>query len=143
MDDAGILFSQRTGAAELRRLARRESGRVCQRVLMIANMLEQARFEPSVPLDSRRQNRECRLEYNPKSRPGLNKCGGQCRRHGCKLRWLAPAQLVSQELPRFVARVRDLFTVEEMRMHLNRIESERREYDASIATKFNNFSATR
>jgi hypothetical protein len=36
------------------------------------------------------------------------------------------------ELPRFVARVRDLFTVEEMRMHLNRIESERREYDASI-----------
>jgi hypothetical protein len=28
------------GAAELRRLARRESGRVCQRVLMIANMLE-------------------------------------------------------------------------------------------------------
>ena len=40
MDDAGILFSQRTGAAELRRLARRESGRVCQRVLMIASMLE-------------------------------------------------------------------------------------------------------
>ena len=40
MDDAGILLSQRTGAAELRRLARRESGRVCQRALMIANMLE-------------------------------------------------------------------------------------------------------
>jgi hypothetical protein len=38
----------------------------------------------------------------------------------------------AKELPRFVARVRDLFTVEEMRMHLNRIESERREYDASI-----------
>ena len=38
----------------------------------------------------------------------------------------------AKELPRFVARVRDLFTVEEMRTHLNRIESERREYDASI-----------
>jgi transposase len=33
-------FRSETGAAELRRLARRESGRVCQRVLMIANMLE-------------------------------------------------------------------------------------------------------
>jgi hypothetical protein len=33
-------FRSDPGAAELRRLARRESGRVCQRVLMIANMLE-------------------------------------------------------------------------------------------------------
>ena len=33
-------FRREPGAAELRRLARRESGRVCQRVLMIANMLE-------------------------------------------------------------------------------------------------------
>jgi putative transposase len=33
-------FRSEPGAAELRRLARRESGRVCQRVLMIANMLE-------------------------------------------------------------------------------------------------------
>jgi hypothetical protein len=40
MDDASTRFSQRTGATELRRLARRESGRVCQRVPMIANMLE-------------------------------------------------------------------------------------------------------
>jgi hypothetical protein len=40
MDDAGISLSQRTGAAELRRLAPREGGRVCQRVLMIANLLE-------------------------------------------------------------------------------------------------------
>jgi hypothetical protein len=38
----------------------------------------------------------------------------------------------ARELPRFVARVGNLFTVEEMRMHLNRIESERREYDASM-----------
>jgi transposase len=34
------VFRSETGAAELRRLARRESGRVCQRVLMIANMLD-------------------------------------------------------------------------------------------------------
>ncbi len=33
-------FRSEPEAAELRRLARRESGRVCQRVLMIANMLE-------------------------------------------------------------------------------------------------------
>src|ERR1700740_1146905 len=33
-------FRSEPGAAEQRRLARRESGRVCQRVLMIANMLE-------------------------------------------------------------------------------------------------------
>ena len=30
-------FRSEPGVAELRRLARRESGRVCQRVLMIAN----------------------------------------------------------------------------------------------------------
>jgi len=33
-------FRGEPGAAELRRLAGRESGRVCQRVLMIANMIE-------------------------------------------------------------------------------------------------------
>jgi hypothetical protein len=33
-------FRSELGAAELRRLARRESGRVGQRVLMIANLLE-------------------------------------------------------------------------------------------------------
>jgi hypothetical protein len=33
-------FRSEPGAAELRRLARQESGRVCQRVLMIANLLE-------------------------------------------------------------------------------------------------------
>ncbi len=37
---AAYFFRSEPGAAELRRLARRESGRVCQRVLMIANMLE-------------------------------------------------------------------------------------------------------
>jgi hypothetical protein len=38
-DDLGILFRSEPRAAEPRRLARRESGRVCQRVLIIANML--------------------------------------------------------------------------------------------------------
>ena len=33
-------FRSEPGAAELRGLARQESGRVCQRVLMIANLLE-------------------------------------------------------------------------------------------------------
>jgi transposase len=39
-DDVGILLPQRAGAAELQRLARQEGGRICQRVLMIGNMLE-------------------------------------------------------------------------------------------------------
>jgi DNA-binding SARP family transcriptional activator len=38
----------------------------------------------------------------------------------------------ARQLPRFVARVRGLFTVEEMRTHLNRIEREQQENDASI-----------
>src|SRR6202011_916405 len=43
-------FRGEPGAAELRRLARRESGRVCQRVLMIANMLEGMEHEGVVRL---------------------------------------------------------------------------------------------
>ena len=38
----------------------------------------------------------------------------------------------ARELPRFVARVRALFTVEEMRAHLKRIELEQREHEAYI-----------
>src|SRR6202035_5691171 len=38
------------GAAELRRLARHESGRVCQRVLMIANLLEGMEHEEAARL---------------------------------------------------------------------------------------------
>src|SRR5438477_5755357 len=38
------------GAAELRRVARRESGRVCQRVLMIANLLEGMEHEEAARL---------------------------------------------------------------------------------------------
>jgi hypothetical protein len=38
----------------------------------------------------------------------------------------------ARELPQFVARVRGLFTVEEMRTHLNRIECEQGDRDADI-----------
>ena len=43
-------FRSEPGAAELRRLARRENGRVCQRVLMIANMLEGMEHEEAARL---------------------------------------------------------------------------------------------
>jgi transposase len=43
-------FRSEPGAAELRRLARRESGRVCQRVLLIANMLEGMEHEAAARL---------------------------------------------------------------------------------------------
>src|SRR5260370_5595807 len=45
-----FFFRSAPGAAELRRLARRESGRVCQGVLMIANMLEGMEHEPAARL---------------------------------------------------------------------------------------------
>jgi len=38
----------------------------------------------------------------------------------------------ARELPRFVARVRRMFTPEEIQNHLARIEREKREYDAEI-----------
>jgi hypothetical protein len=41
----------------------------------------------------------------------------------------------ASELPRFVARVRNLFTVEEMRTHLSRIEREQRDGDAYIGER--------
>jgi putative transposase len=47
---SAYFFRSEPGAAELRRLARRESGRVCQRVLMIANMLEGMEHEPAARL---------------------------------------------------------------------------------------------
>ena len=55
-------FRSEPGAAELRRLARRESGRVCQRVLMIANMLEGMEHEEAAagraePVSRLRQTR--------------------------------------------------------------------------------------
>ena len=43
-------FRSEPGAAELRRLARAESGRVCQRVLMIANLLEGIEHEEAARL---------------------------------------------------------------------------------------------
>jgi transposase len=43
-------FRSEPGSAELWRLARGESGRVCQRVLMIANMLEGMEYEEAARL---------------------------------------------------------------------------------------------
>src|ERR1700674_5929552 len=43
-------FRSEPGAAELRRVARGESGRVCQRVLMIANLLEGMEHEEAARL---------------------------------------------------------------------------------------------
>jgi hypothetical protein len=40
---------------------------------------------------------------------------------------------LASELPRFVARVRGLFTVEKMRAHLKRIELAQREHEAYIS----------
>jgi len=50
MDMPAYFFRSDPGAVELRRLARRESGRVCQRVLMIANMLEGMEHEAAARL---------------------------------------------------------------------------------------------
>ena len=47
---AAYFFRSEPGAVELRRLARGESGRVCQRVLMIANMLEGMEHEEAARL---------------------------------------------------------------------------------------------
>src|SRR5258708_33034937 len=47
---AAYFFRSEPGAAELRRLARAESGRGCQRVLMIANMLEGMEHEEAARL---------------------------------------------------------------------------------------------
>src|SRR5206468_13046997 len=47
---AAYFFRSEPGAVELRRLARRESGRVCQRVLMIANLLEGMEHEDAARL---------------------------------------------------------------------------------------------
>src|ERR1700731_824778 len=47
---AAYFFRSEPGAAELRRLARGESGRVCQRVVMIANLLEGMEHEEAARL---------------------------------------------------------------------------------------------
>jgi transposase len=47
---SAYFFRSEPGAAALRRLARGESGRVCQRVLMIANMLEGMEHEEAAGL---------------------------------------------------------------------------------------------
>src|ERR1700720_1476172 len=53
---AAYFFRSEPGAAELRRLARRESGRVCQRVVMIANMLEGMEHEEAARLAGLRRS---------------------------------------------------------------------------------------
>src|SRR6201989_1463853 len=50
MSMPAYFFRSEPGAAELRRLARLESGRVCQRVLMIANLLEGMEHEEAARL---------------------------------------------------------------------------------------------
>src|SRR5438270_18869 len=50
MDNAGILFSQRPGGVGAAALGTTGSGRVCQRVLMIANMLEGMEHEEAARL---------------------------------------------------------------------------------------------
>ena len=47
---SAYFFRSEPGAAELRRLARGESGRVCQRVLMIANLREGMEHEEAARL---------------------------------------------------------------------------------------------
>src|SRR6201987_6230610 len=46
-----------------------------------------------------------------------------------------PHPAFARELPQFVARVRGLFTVDEMRTHLNRIQCEQRDGDAYIGER--------
>jgi hypothetical protein len=50
MEMPAYFFRSEPGTAELRRLARRESGRVCQRVVIIANLLEGMEHEESARL---------------------------------------------------------------------------------------------
>ena len=77
-------FRSEPGAAELRRLARRESGRVCQRVLMIANMLEGMNHEEAARLAG--LSRSAAYEWhNPMKRMALRDCvtgGAQVGRRG-------------------------------------------------------------
>src|SRR5258705_5343476 len=47
---SAYFFRSEPGAVELRRVARRQSGRVCQRVLLIANMLEGVEHEEAARL---------------------------------------------------------------------------------------------
>src|SRR5271163_1847213 len=81
-------FRSEPGAAELRRLARRESGRVCQRVLLMANMREGVEHEEAARLaglsgstatgrrgdECAAQGTDCRWR-----RAGAGRCGGVSR----------------------------------------------------------------
>src|SRR5260370_33598356 len=69
----GCFFGREPGAAELRRLARRESRRVCQRVLMIANMREGMEHEEAARLSglSRSAAYEWHTRYEEEGIEGL------------------------------------------------------------------------
>ncbi len=68
-------FRSEPGAAELRRLARGESGRVCQRVLMIANLLEGMEHQEAARLAG--LSRSAAYEWhNPKSGSWLGLSAG-------------------------------------------------------------------
>ena len=81
-------FRSEPGATELRRLARRESGRVCQRVLMIANMLEGMEHEEAARLAglSRSTAYEWHNRYEEDGIEGLT----YRLLHRMQLSWLAP-----------------------------------------------------
>src|SRR5205823_4135767 len=80
-------FRSEPGTAELRRVARRESGRVCQRVLMIANLLEGMEHEEAARLAglSRSAAYEWHNRYEEegieglRDRPRAGRCDGAGR----------------------------------------------------------------
>src|SRR5207244_7424102 len=107
MGDAmpAYFFRGDPGAAELRRLARGESGRVCQRVLMIANMLEGMEHQEAARLAglSRSAAYEWHNRYEEdgieglrdRPRPGRpprvdEATAARLKEHRAKLSWLAP-----------------------------------------------------
>src|SRR5712672_197757 len=88
-------FRSEPGAAELRRLARHESGRVCQRVLMIANMLEGMEHEEAARLAglSRSAAYEWHNRYEEegleglRDRPRPGRRRDECAAQGTDCRW--------------------------------------------------------
>jgi len=67
-------FRSAQGAAELRHLARRESGRVCQRVLMIANLLEGMEHEQAARLAGLSRSRRPASGITAMKRTALRDC---------------------------------------------------------------------
>ena len=73
MDDAGILLSQRTGGGRAAALGATRKRAVCQRVLMIANLLEGMEHEAAARLAG--LSRSAAYEWhNPTKRKALRDC---------------------------------------------------------------------